>query len=231
MIIDLNCDLGEGAGHDAELLALVTTANVCCGVHAGDPATSLEALQLAKDQGVRIGAHPGYADRKNFGRREWNLPEEQLFAECVHQVGGLIALAQSYSAEVTHLKPHGALYNQACRDHDVAKLMVKVAHHFRLPLMGLPNSEMECAGAGLVEYIREGFADRRYKADGSLVPRDEPDAMIEDADEAADQVERLMTQYGVRSICVHGDDPDAVSFVLSLRQVLTTRGHVFRSLE
>lgn len=228
MTIDLNCDLGEGAGHDAELLELVTTANVCCGAHAGDAATSLATLQLAKEHDVCVGAHPGYADREHFGRREQQLSETQLFDECVDQVGRLIELAKGCSLAVTHLKPHGALYNQACRDHDIAKVMVKVAQHFRLPLLGLPNSEMECAAAGHVEYIREGFADRRYNKDGSLVPRSEPNAMIDNVDEAADQLEKLVSLHGVRSICVHGDNPDAVDFVRSLRQMLLAHGHILR---
>lgn len=228
MIIDLNCDLGEGAGQDVELLELVTTANVCCGAHAGDAETSLETLRLAKERGVRVGAHPGFADREHFGRRELQLPGSQLFDVCQNQVDGLIALAHSCSMNVTHLKPHGALYNQACRDHDIARVMVQVAKRFRLPLVGLPNSEMECAAAGVIEYIREGFADRRYTGDGTLVPRSEPDAMIENADEAVEQVEALVTRHGVRSICVHGDNPDAVKFVRSLRTTLLARGHNLR---
>jgi 5-oxoprolinase (ATP-hydrolysing) subunit A len=226
--IDLNCDLGEGACHDAELLDMVTTANVCCGAHAGDAAMSLTTLKWAKDRGVRVGAHPGYADREQFGRRELLLSETQLFAECVQQVGGLMALARTCSMEMTHLKPHGALYHQACRNHDIARVIAAVASHFRLPLLGMPNSEMECACADQVEYIREGFADRRYRPDGSLVPRNEPSPFIHDAAEAADQVERLVSEHGVRSICVHGDNPQAVVFVRTLCQTLLARGHTFR---
>jgi UPF0271 protein len=228
VIIDLNCDLGEGAGHDAELLELVTTANVCCGVHAGDAATSLATLRLAKERSVRVGAHPGYADREHFGRRELMLPESQLFAECVDQVGGLVALAQTCSIELTHIKPHGALYHQACRHYNIAQVIVAVASQFRLPLFGMPNSEMECASACQVKFIREGFADRRYLPDGSLAPRNGPDTFIHDATEAADQVVRLVSGHGVRSICVHGDNPQAVAFVGELRRKLLAWGHLIQ---
>src|SRR5262249_21062037 len=116
MKIDLNCDLGEGAGHDAALLEMATTANVCCGAHAGDAATSRATIKLAAERGVRVGAHPGYADREHFGRRELQLPAQQLLVECMRQIDGLLALARNCGVKLTHLKPHGALYNQACRD-------------------------------------------------------------------------------------------------------------------
>ena len=154
-----------------------------------------------------------------------HLPEAQLIAACVHQVGGLLALAHTYSAELTHLKPHGALYNQACRDQSIARVIATVASHFRLPLLGLPNSEMERACADKVEYIREGFADRRYRSDGSLVPRAEPNPFVVDSEEAANQVEELIAKHGVRSFCVHGDSAHAVEFVRGLKRILLVRGH------
>src|SRR5437764_12858545 len=137
MELDLNCDLGEGSPFDAELMPLITSANVACGFHAGDPATALATLRLAAQYGVRVGAHPGYADREHFGRRDLALPAEQLFAECVYQIGALAALAQAAGTALAYIKPHGALYNQACRDDAVARPVVEAALHFGLPLLAL----------------------------------------------------------------------------------------------
>src|SRR5262245_49687270 len=136
MEIDLNCDLGEGAGCDAELLQLVTTANVACGFHAGGPIEALTACRAAARQGVRIGAHPSFPDREHFGRREMARAEHEVYADCVYQIGALAALAAlaaNAGLELTHVKPHGALYNQACRDDAYARPVVAAASHFRLP--------------------------------------------------------------------------------------------------
>src|SRR5262245_52439430 len=166
MEIDLNSDLGEGAGSDADLLPLVTTANVACGFHAGDAATALATLRLAARHGVRAGAHPGFADRDHFGRRELAVPEDQIFADVVYQVGALAALARPAGLTLTHVKPHGALYNMACRDDAYARPVAAAAELFRLPLMALPGSRLEAlARSG---FVAEGFADRRYRPDGSL---------------------------------------------------------------
>jgi len=223
--IDLNSDLGEGAGHDAEILALVTTANVACGAHAGDPTTALATLREAVLQGVRVGAHPGHFDRDHFGRRELDLPDEQLFAECVYQIGALSALAKSVGVKPTHVKPHGGLYNRACRDVSTARPLVEAARQFNLPVMALPGSPFERLTN---DFIAEGFADRRYRPDGSLVPRSEPDAFVLDADEAAEQAVRLVRERGVRSLCVHGDNPEALEFIRKLREALSQRGYQVR---
>lgn len=224
MNIDLNCDLGEGAEHDDELLDLVTSANICCGVHAGDANTSFQTIQKAARRGVQIGAHPGYFDREHFGRRELNLNYEAIYALVASQVNGLKILAASVGQRLTHIKPHGALYNQACRDRDVAYPLLAAISWFDVPVMTLPNSVIETAffREGIV---REGFADRRYRSDGSLVPRDQPGAFVETADEAVDQAERLIRDQEVQSLCVHGDHPRAVEFVKNLRDALTRRGY------
>ena len=223
MEIDLNADLGEGAGFDAELMPLITSANVCCGLHAGGPSEIAATLELARKHGVTIGAHPGYADRENFGRRELRLRREELAALCDYQLGAITHMARKADGDVKYVKPHGALYNQACRDIDVA-LQIVVAVQGRLPIVGLPNSELERACRGALPFVPEGFADRRYRPDGSLVPRDQPDAFVHDPDEAVTQVEWLVRTKGVRTICVHGDNPQAVAFTKAVRESLLARG-------
>jgi UPF0271 protein len=228
MEIDLNCDLGEGCAYDAELLTLVSSASIACGFHAGDPATAHAALRLAAQHGVRAGAHPSFPDRASFGRQEMSRSEEEVFADCVYQVGALAALARSVGITLSHIKPHGALYNMACRDDAYARPIVAAAVCFQLPLLGLPNSRLQALSAGRVPFIAEGFADRRYLPDGSLVPRTRPDAFVNDPAEAVRQVTTLLRDRGVRTICVHGDNPQAVAFVRSLRQALTEAGYTIR---
>ena len=229
MEIDLNCDLGEGCANDAELMGLVTSANIACGFHAGDPATAHATLALAKCQGVRVGAHPSFPDREHFGRREMNRTEQQVFEDCVYQVGALVALGRTASVEVRYIKPHGALYNVACRDDAYARPVVAASHFFGVTLVGLPGSRLEAASAGNCPFVAEGFADRRYLPDGSLVPRSQPDAFVRDPAEAVRQAEWLLREKGVRTLCVHGDNPEAVAFVSALRDELTRRGVTIRA--
>lgn len=223
--IDLNADLGEGIGSDADLLPLVSSANISCGCHAGDPLTMWHTLRLAVEHHVHIGAHPGYPDRDHFGRRELERDSDHLFAELTYQIGALMGLAQTVGGTVGYVKPHGALYNQACRDIRYAVPIVAVAKHFGLGVVGLPNSELARACEGQCEFFPEGFADRRYRDDGSLVPRSEPNAFVTDPDEALQQVERLITLQRIRTICVHGDNPRAIDFVRLLREALTRAGY------
>jgi UPF0271 protein len=225
MDIDLNCDLGEGCPYDAELMPLVTSANIACGFHAGDPATALAALREAARHGVQAGAHPGFPDREHFGRRELARTEQQIFEDCVYQVGALAGLARAVGKPLRHLKPHGALYNVACRDDAYARPVVAAAALFELPLLGLPDSRLQALSAGKCPFVAEGFADRRYQPDGTLVPRGRPDAFIDDPAEAVRQVEWLLQHRGVRTICVHGDNPHALAFVRTLREALTMAGH------
>jgi UPF0271 protein len=229
MDIDLNCDLGEGCAFDAELMPLITSANIACGGHAGDPATAYAALAAAARHGVRAGAHPGFADREHFGRRELARTEQQVFEECVYQVGALQGLARAVGLPLSHLKPHGALYNLACRDDAFARPVVAAAALFGLPLLGLPDSRLQALSEGQCPFVAEGFADRRYLPDGSLVPRSRPDAFVKDPAEAVHQAERLLRDKGVRTLCVHGDNPQALAFVRELRAALTGRGFVIRA--
>jgi 5-oxoprolinase (ATP-hydrolysing) subunit A len=229
MEIDLNCDLGEGCPHDAELLALITSANIACGFHAGDPETARAALEAAARHSVRAGAHPGFPDREHFGRRELARTARQVFDDCVYQVGALAGLARAAGLALAYVKPHGALYNLACRDEAYARPVVDAAALFGMAVMGLPASRLEAACAGRCPFVAEGFADRRYEPDGSLVPRSRPDAFVTDTAEAVRQAERLVREQGVRTLCVHGDNPEAVAFVRALREALTRRGAVIRA--
>jgi UPF0271 protein len=229
MEIDLNCDLGEGCPHDEELMALVTSANIACGFHAGDAATAFAALKAAARHGVQAGAHPGFADRANFGRRELVRTEQQVYEDCTYQVGALAGLARAAGAKLHHIKPHGALYNIACRDDCYARPLIAVAELFGLPILGLPDSRLQALSAGRCPFVAEGFADRRYLPDGSLVPRSRPDAFVEEPAAAVVQVEWLLKDKGVRTICVHGDNPRAVLFVRELRAALERNGIVMRA--
>lgn len=229
MDIDLNSDLGEGAGQDAELMPLVTSANICCGVHAGDSATSYAALGLAVRDGVVVGAHPGYDDREHFGRRELDLTEDQVFFLCLYQTGGLMALARDLDIAVRYLKPHGALYNQACKDDRYARAVAEAAEVLGLPLLGLPGTRMEALAHLRCRFVPEGFADRRYSPDGTLVPRSQANAIVTDPEEAVRQADWLIRERGVRSLCVHGDNTQAVTFVRDLRAELARRGFNVRA--
>jgi 5-oxoprolinase (ATP-hydrolysing) subunit A len=224
MDIDLNCDLGEGFPHDAELMPLITSANVACGYHAGDLLTAQTTLRLAARHGVQVGAHPGYADREHFGRRELPRREPQIWEDCMYQIGALAGLARLEGVALKYVKPHGGLYNQACRDYLYAAPVVTAAVQFGLAVIGLPGSKLEALSRGSCPFIAEGFADRRYLPDGSLVPRSESNAFVHDPAEAVRQAECLVRDKGVASLCVHGDNPQAVAFVRELRDALTRQG-------
>jgi len=228
MDVDLNCDLGEGCPCDAELMPLITSANIACGFHAGDAATAHSALKLAAQHGVQVGAHPGFADREHFGRRELPRSEIQIFEDCVYQIGALAGLARAVGISLRYVKPHGALYNLACRDDAYARPIVEATSLFGLELMALPESRLEARSTGRCPFVREGFADRRYLPDGSLVPRTRPDAFVIDPAEAVCQAKWLLSERGVRTLCVHGDNPQAVAFVRALREALCTQGVAIR---
>src|SRR5262249_1927066 len=229
MDIDLNCDLGEGCPYDAELMPLITSANVACGGHAGDPVTAHAALVAAKRHGVRVGAHPGFADREHFGRRELTRTEEQGFTDCVYQIGALAGRAPAAGVPLGYVKPHGARYNMACRDDAYARPIAVAVELFGLALMGLPHSRLQALSAGRCRFVAEGFADRRYLPDGTLVPRSRPDAFVEDPAEAVRQAEWLVREKGVPAICVHGHHPQAIAFVRQLRAALLGQGFPLRA--
>ncbi|MFT3870944.1 MAG: 5-oxoprolinase subunit PxpA [Nibricoccus sp.] len=237
--IDLNCDLGEGAGQDAFLMPLISSANIACGGHAGDEPTMKETVRLAKLASVCIGAHPGFEDRENFGRLDIALPPEEIYALVVRQVSALKKIADASGTSLTHVKPHGALYNMAARNPLIAKSVAEAvrASGEQLMLFGLAGSELVTAGinAGL-RVAREVFADRMYQADGSLVPRSQPGALHHDDDKMVGQVLDMVkrgvvkTRDGVEiavqadTICLHGDGPHAVHFAKTLRQALKDAG-------
>jgi len=229
MNIDLNSDLGEGCGSDAELMPLITSANIACGFHAGDAVTAQATLQLTSQHGVEAGAHPSFPDREHFGRRELARTEPEILADCVYQIGALLGLARQVGTTIRHIKPHGALYNMACRDDAYARPLVAAAELFQLPLVGLPGSRLDALSTGRCRLVAEGFADRRYLPDGSLVPRSRADAFVEDPAEAVRQVDWLVQQRGVQTICVHGDNPKAIAFVRELREALTRQGYILRA--
>jgi UPF0271 protein len=232
MRIDLNADLGEGAAHENELLELVTSASIACGFHAGDPASISATIQAARSAGVSVGAHPSFADRENFGRREIILPASEVFALVTYQLGAFRALASAAGVRMNHVKPHGALYNMAARDRSLADAVAQalLVVDRALILFAPGGSELARAGEALgLRVRREVFADRNYLPDGALVPRSRPDALLHDPEEAAVRVLRMLRERVVRAvdgtdiaieaetICVHGDTPEAVAFARELR--------------
>jgi UPF0271 protein len=229
MILDLNCDLGEGSPHDAELMPLITSANIACGFHAGDAPTSLATLRLAAKNGVRVGAHPGFPDRENFGRRELQRAPEDVLADCIYQIAALAGLGKLAETEVCYIKPHGALYNMAVRDDRMALPLIEAAERTGLPILGLPGSRLESLCKGRVTFVPEGYADRRYRPDGSLVPRSEPDAFVHTPSEGAAQAIALLKRGVIRTLCVHGDNPQAIAFVREVRSALLSEGVHIRS--
>ncbi len=237
--IDLNADLGEGAPDDADLLALVSSANIACGWHAGDARLMQRTVAAALDRGVAIGAHPSYPDREHFGRREMALSPDDVRADLIYQIGALAALVRAQGGELHHVKPHGALYNQAARDPALADAIAAAVLDVdpSLALYGLAGSELLRAAvrAGL-RPVAEVFADRGYGADGSLVPRSEPGAFVSDVDVAVARTLRMVRDGTVQAvtgetvrlradtICLHGDGPHALAFARALRAALTAAG-------
>jgi len=242
--IDLNCDMGEsfGAwtmGDDAAVLAHVSSANIACGLHAGDPDTMRRTVDLALRAGVAIGAHVSLPDLQGFGRREMKISADETYALTLYQVGALAGFARAAGARLTHVKPHGALYNMAARDAALADAIAQAVHRFdaSLRLVGLAASELPRAGerAGLA-VAHEAFADRRYENDGALTPRREHDAVIEDIDDAVAQAlaiargDGATTRQGRRlalhadTLCVHGDRANAAEFARRLRDGLRAAG-------
>jgi len=227
-------------GRDEEVIAHITSANIACGFHGGDPIVMRHTVRLAKGHGVAVGAHPGYPDLMGFGRRNMNLAREEARDYITYQVGALQAFCNSEGIELQHIKPHGALYNMAAQDPDLALTIVESVRDFRPPpiLLVLAKSRMQqlCERAG-VRVAREAFADRAYNNDGTLVPRTVPGAVIKDTKQVEQTVVEMVKESKassidggqvdlgrVDSICVHGDNPEAVKIVTAIRSVLSTEG-------
>ncbi len=242
--VDLNCDLGEsfGAwtlGHDAALMPYLTSANIACGFHAGDPAVMRQTVRLALRHGVAIGAHPGLPDLVGFGRRIMDISAEEAFEITVYQLGALHAVARAEGGALHHLKPHGALYNMAATNAALAQAIAEAVYQVQpeLVLYGLAGSELTKAGERLgLRTAHEVFADRTYQANGTLTPRRQPDALITSAEAAIAQVLRMVQEGRVRTqqgpkiaiqadtVCLHGDGPHALEFTQQLSQALRAAG-------
>lgn len=239
--VDLNADVGEGMGDDAALLDIVTSANIACGLHAGDAHTMTRTIELCLARDVAIGAHPSFDDREGFGRRDMHLAPTEARTLVLRQVTTLAAIAAKAGARLKHVKAHGALYNMAARDPELARAVAAAVREFDpdLLLVGLSGSELVAAGeaAGL-RVANEVFADRAYRHDGTLVPRNQPGALIEEAGLAVARALEMVRTSTVRSIdgtvvplraetiCVHGDTPGAAAMAASLRTALVGAGVV-----
>jgi len=239
MRIDLNADLGEGCDNDEALLKLVSSANIACGWHAGDAKTMRQCVRWALDNGVAIGAHPSFPDRENFGRSEMHLPPEEIVAGVLYQVGALAAIVKAEGGTLAHVKPHGALYNQAVKDPVLADALCEAVRRFDpgLRFFGLAGSGMIGAAerAGL-QPVEEVFADRGYMPDGSLVPRSRPGALIEDEEQSLAQTLSLVRDHRVtaidgtvvkvnaQTVCLHGDGAHALAFARRIRERLESEG-------
>jgi UPF0271 protein len=227
-VIDLNADIGEGCGDDDALLQCVSSASIACGGHAGDAQSMRAALRACRRLGVAAGAHPGYADREHFGRRALSLPPELLQRQLREQLEALVRIAREEGVPLCHVKPHGALYNQAAQDEALAAQLVQLVQAVDpgLALMGLAGSALPRAArrAGL-RAIDEGFADRGYSPEGLLLPRDQAGAFVDDPQRAARQVLRLLDgDPAASSFCIHGDRPGAAGFARELRAALESMG-------
>lgn len=223
LIVDLNADVGEGIGNDPLLFPIITSANICCGAYAGSLETLREALTLAKEYGVSVGAHPGFADRANFGRHVLKYAPNLITTLVSEQVELLQSEASTLGLKVGYLKPHGGLFHLAHQHYPAAEDLVRIAEKYNLALVGLPNSLLHIMGKNRVLVISEGYADRAYTEDGNLVPRDQPNAIIHSFEQSFGQVLKLISQ-GVQTICVHGDHPEAVTLASNLRQKLAEQG-------
>ncbi len=243
-MLDLNCDMGEGfgawkMGDDRALLDHVTSANIACGFHAGDPVIIHRTVELALEKGVAVGAHPSLPDLQGFGRRSVQVSPAEAYDIVLYQIGALAGFATACGGKLAHVKPHGALYNMAARDAQLARAIARAVRDFdaTLVLFGLAGSELVRAGeqAGL-KTANEVFADRSYQADGSLTPRDRPEAMIHEVATAIAQVRRMVGEGRVRTqqgsdidvqadtLCIHGDEPGAVNFAKNIRAALDADG-------
>jgi len=231
MNIDLNCDMGENIGNDEDIMPYITSANIACGFHAGDSKTMQATVRLAKKYGVHVGVHPSWLDVEGFGRREMSLPHDEVEALILYQIGALFAITKAEGVELVHVKPHGALYNQAAKDRALAMSIARAVKRFSgdLILVGLAGSGLIEAGLEVgLKVMNEGFPDRNYNPDGTLVSRKEPHAIIEAPEEVAKHALDLI-QNGIlfgkkrvraETLCLHGDHPRAAENVKMIRSLL-----------
>lgn len=234
-LIDFNCDMGEGIGNDAAIMPFISSANIACGYHAGNVETIIETVLLAKKYGVAIGAHPSFPDRENFGRTEMELPCEKVYELVTLQIAFLKEISNIAEIQLSHVKPHGALYNMAARDPLLAKTIAQAVKDIdeSLVVFGLSGSALinEAKKMGL-KTASEVFADRTYQDDGSLTPRSQPNALIEDVEEGVSQVLQMITDGTVttitgktiplvaETICIHGDGENAVEFAKRVQEAI-----------
>ncbi|MER3463073.1 MAG: LamB/YcsF family protein [Chitinophagaceae bacterium] len=232
--IDLNCDMGEGMPNDALIMPFITSANIACGFHVGSGAIIRHTMALAKQHGVLVGAHPSFHDRENFGRKEKQLPPDKLYAIVLEQIIKVDLVAKELGVPLHHVKPHGALYNMAAKDKAMAATIAQSIKDYNeaLVLYGLSGSYLisEAKAIGL-KTMSEVFADRTYQDDGSLTPRSQPNALIEDEDKAIAQAMQMMAgtvtsvngttiPITAQTICLHGDGKHAVAFVQRIHTAL-----------
>jgi 5-oxoprolinase (ATP-hydrolysing) subunit A len=239
MTIDLNCDMGEGIGHDAVIMPYISSANIACGYHAGDEVTMRKTVRLAIQHGVSIGAHPSYPDKENFGRRAMILSAKEIYDLTITQISLLNNIAKAEGASLSHVKPHGALYNASAVTKNISDSIVSAIQDFdpSLILYGLANSEMiRTAQTKGLKFKQEVFADRTYQLDGTLTPRTQPNALIESEQESISQVMQMIQTKtvtvldGLRipiqadTLCIHGDGTHAVEFAQALHTLLKSEG-------
>ena len=248
--VDLNCDLGESFGNykiggDDKIIPLISSANVACGFHAGDPVVMKKTIETAKKNNIGIGAHPGFLDLMGFGRREMKISIDEAKAYVLYQLGALGAFCKSEGVKLQHVKPHGALYNMAAKDYKLSRAICKAVTEFdnSLIILGLSGSETLKAAKDLgLKYASEVFADRAYEEDGSLVARSKEGAMIHDENEAIERVVKMIKEQKVTSItgkeipikadsiCVHGDGEKALLFVKKIREKLESENILIQKL-
>ncbi len=231
LTVDLNADLGEGGPCDAELLKIVSSCNIACGGHAGDPESMRETVVLAISNDVAMGAHPSYPDRDGFGRCSGYLKGDELRKSIATQIRALQSVAEEQGAALVHVKPHGALYNDAVNDRELSDLVAAciVATSPGVAFVGLPDSEMQhAASRHSLKFVAEGFIDRAYKDDGQLVPRSEPGAVHKSLDQVLPQALSLVGK--VETLCIHGDTPGAAEAAAAVRNELENRGVEIRAV-
>lgn len=242
--VDLNCDMGEGCGNDAALMDHISSVNIACGFHAGDGTTMRQTVETAIEKSVAIGAHPGYPDRENFGRIAMQMSPNQVFDIVIEQIAALNEIIMAAGGRLSHVKAHGALYNQAARDAELAAAIAEAVLHFdqKLVLFCLSGSLMilEAEKLGLTT-ASEVFADRTYQPDGSLTPRSQPNAVIHETMTAVSQALQMVNQGNVATIsgrtipiradtiCLHGDGENALEFAKAINQALKAKGVEIRS--